>query len=90
MVIKTNDDELVMYIIINDDLKMSKGKIAAQAAHVAVKATLNATSKLCTDLYPQFKEWILGSYTKIVLKADTKLLENLIEHYGIHNEEEIK
>src|ERR1044072_388625 len=29
------DDEIIMYIIINHELGMSKGKIAAQAAHVS-------------------------------------------------------
>lgn len=32
-----SNDELVMYIVINDDLHMSPGKVAAQAGHVVVE-----------------------------------------------------
>ena len=34
------NNELIMYFIINKDLNMSPGKIAAQVAHAAVEETI--------------------------------------------------
>jgi len=62
--------EVVMYIIINKEVKMSKGKCVAQGAHVACKAVLDAF--ICDEQSPAGKylrEWLKGSYAKIVLKA---------------------
>ena len=71
-------DELVMYIVVNIDLKMGKGKIAAQVAHSAVK--------VAHDLFLNNKEswtkWYGGSYTKIVLKASGNDLQSLVRRYG--------
>lgn len=53
------------YYIINDDLKMSKGKIAAQVSHVAM---------LLAD-----RHGVLGR--AIILKGSQSLLENLIRGY---------
>lgn len=52
-------------IIINEDLGMSKGKTAAQAAH----ASLNVYLKSGSDVR---KEWKKNGQTKIVLKASEK------------------
>ena len=65
-----------MYIVINKDLKMSPGKIAAQAAHVAVKAYvlgINTDAKSTSD-------WYSGSYAKIVLKASEYELREILNN----------
>ena len=37
--IPNNDDEYVMYVLVNNDLKMGKGKIASQCMHSACRVT---------------------------------------------------
>ena len=49
-------------ILVRDDLKLPKGKMAAQVAHAAVEATLNS-SKSKVD------EWRSEGMMKIVLKV---------------------
>jgi len=70
--------EIVMYIIVNKDLKsMSPGKMAAQVAHSAVKA-----SHLGETREPEWwKEWYKGSYPKIVLKASEFEMREIIKSY---------
>ena len=58
--------EPVMYILVNKDIKsMSPGKMAAQVAHSAVKAShLGMHKDNATWI-----NWYQHSYTKIILKA---------------------
>lgn len=70
-------------IVMRSDLKMGKGKIAAQAAHASLLAM-----EQCIRVQPTwYKEWRSGLYKKIVLKVDTEtaLLEVLeaAVKYGI-------
>lgn len=59
-------DKLV--IIVRNDLKLTKGKMAAQAAHAAVDCVLNADKKI-------LEEWLNDGAKKVVLKvADLKEL----------------
>ena len=52
-------------ILIRTDLKMSKGKTAAQASHAAVEAALKAKKK-----HPfTFSKWRLSGMKKVVLKV---------------------
>lgn len=69
-------EELVMYSVVNQDLKMSKGKACAQAQHAAV---------LCySKSEPHLRDaWLHGSYPKIVLKADENQLVNLHQRYPL-------
>lgn len=69
-------------IVIRKDLKMRKGKIAAQAAHASMKIFFD----LMTDyddigkyimLLPEahvesMKNWIDGSFTKVVVSVDSE------------------
>ena len=50
-----NDDEVVMYIIVNSDLKMGKGKIAAQVGHI-VMHIMEALVKvdISTNIYERY------------------------------------
>lgn len=58
-----DENELVQYIIVNKDLKMSTGKIAAQTAHAATIATVNYINN------KDFQKWYLNNQKKITLKA---------------------
>jgi PTH2 family peptidyl-tRNA hydrolase len=59
-------------IIIRKDLKMGKGKIAAQAAHASIGAFLKARKA-------DREEWLDEGMKKVVLRVD-----NLKELKGIH------
>lgn len=67
----------VMYILVNTDLKMEKGKIAGQVGHVVGiiteeiirKAYESVTPETMED-YQHYENWIKKDmYTKVVLKA---------------------
>jgi len=80
-------DEPVMYIVINHDLKMGKGKIAAQAAHSACKVIEKFERWAIYGDGPgdwavlHYYQWKAGSYTKVVLKATEEQMNQLIEKY---------
>lgn len=57
--------ELKQVILIRSDLGMSKGKIAAQAAHGAVEATLKSDKIMVS-------KWRIGGMKKITLKVESK------------------
>ena len=71
-----DDDRLTMAIVARADLKLSKGKFAAQAAHAAVNAALTAV-KLSKK---QLEEWNNSGARKIVVVA--RNLEHLKRIYG--------
>ena len=52
-------------IIIRQDLKLPKGKAAAQAAHASVKAVMNSDKKIV-------QEWNEEGMAKIVLKTENE------------------
>jgi len=57
-------------IIIRNDLKLPKGKLAAQVAHASVEAVLRSEKNV-------IKEWREEGMAKIVLKVDDlKILRN--------------
>lgn len=76
------EDPIIMYLIVRESLNMSIGKTAAQCAHAAQILTLkyfdpivkNDISILGLDEEKQklFKEWLLSSFRKVVLRADEK------------------
>ena len=68
--------QLTMAIITRADLKLSKGKLAAQAAHAAVDAALTS-SKVATE---QLADWRNNGARKIVVVA--RNLEHLKRIYG--------
>jgi len=55
-------------IVMRTDLKMSKGKIAAQAGHAAVSAAEEARKK-CSDWW---KAWIAEGQCKIAVRAESE------------------
>jgi len=55
-----------LILIINNGLKMGKGKIAAQAGHASVKSTLKAGEKAPLIL----QAWLSSGQKKVCLKGD--------------------
>ena len=60
----TRNFELKQIILVRTDLKMPKGKLAAQAAHASVDAVLNSKKKL-------IKLWKSQGMKKVCLKVDS-------------------
>lgn len=74
-----NPDEIVQYLVVNQDLPMSAGKLAAQAAHAATLATI-AGLAATGDAKKWFDQWLTPSASymkKIVLAAPASTLESL-------------
>lgn len=63
-------------VVVRNDLKMGKGKIAAQVAHASLAAAEEATKKRA-DWYDEWKD---GGQKKVVLKVQSE--EELREVYG--------
>ena len=80
--------DIKQYIIINGNLKMTKGKIAAQSAHASMKVFFDRMIYYgVSDEYPtdslyfcKFTEdmvkWKDGAFAKIVLKAHSEMYMN--------------
>lgn len=72
--------EYKQVIIVRNDLKMPKGKMAAQVAHASVEAAWRADKTL-------FKEWRASGMKKIVVKVETQkelyVLKQKAEELGI-------
>lgn len=80
---ETNDSSY-MYILVNDDLKMGKGKIAGQVGHVVGLITEEIirksyeSSKGIPDCYSRYMVWKMTGHAKVVLKATQEQIEQLI------------
>jgi PTH2 family peptidyl-tRNA hydrolase len=61
------EDELKQVIVVRADLKLSKGKLAAQVAHASVSAAEESPLK---------REWLRGGQKKVVAKCSD--LEELL------------
>jgi len=72
--------ELKQVILVRADLKMSKGKIAAQAAHASVDAVLSTNKKL-------LKAWREMGMKKIALKVETEA--ELVKYYELALENDL-
>lgn len=57
--------ELKQVILVRKDVKMSKGKVAAQVAHAAVEAVLKSDKKMVS-------KWREAGMKKITLKVDSE------------------
>lgn len=66
-----NEDELIMYFILNTDLVMSSGKKCAQVAHAATVLCVQATGS------EPFDSWYKGEMKKIVLGATEEKMRSL-------------
>ena len=73
---KNQIEDIKQVIVIRSDLKMGKGKIAAQASHASVLAALEAM-KHNKNWYDR---WMREGMGKIVVKVNTEVyLLNLFE-----------
>ena len=82
-----NQELPVLYVVINNDLNMGKGKIAAQVGHVIediieelVRAEMSSTKK--KSFLDDYKIWKYNGRAKIVLKGTTQELLQLCEVDG--------
>lgn len=62
-----------MYIVLNTELNMSKGKIASQSAHAAC----DVVEYLVKNPNPLYYRWKKDGQAKIVLKGNTKQMEEM-------------
>ena len=77
-----NDQPLKMVFVINHELKMGKGKIAAQVGHAAVKATLQSG-----ELRPELLDaWLSTGQKKVCVKADDDRQLEQIEQQAKHHQ----
>lgn len=81
--------DLVQYFIVNKELNMSPGKIAAQVAHAATISTLDilSPSSRFASHKEDFIQWYQTGMKKVILKGRQKDLEKLekLEYYGIRD-----
>jgi len=77
------DNDIVMYILVNMDLGMYKGKIASQVAHSACEVERYLVNH-ATQLY---REWSRTGYTKIVLKSNLKEMEHMTYMFNNRSQE---
>jgi PTH2 family peptidyl-tRNA hydrolase len=75
---------LVMYILVNNDLGMGKGKIAGQVGHVVGLITEEIIRKSyeCVkgypDSYKRYINWKNTGYTKVILKATEEQIKSFV------------
>lgn len=62
-----NHEECKLVLVIRNDLKMGKGKVAAQCAHAAVSAYKSALKH-----QPILKAWERSGQMKVTVKADNE------------------
>lgn len=73
-----------MYVLVNDDLKMGKGKIAGQVGHVVGLITKEIirksyeTTRGVPDCYARYMVWKATGHTKVILKASQEQIESMI------------
>ena len=64
------NNNIKLYIIVNESLKMSTGKIISQCCHSVVSMNKNKF----------YKSWISNNQPIIVLKANENMLYNIIDN----------
>lgn len=69
---------LVLYVMVNQDLKMGKGKIAGQVGH-AVEQVILHMLKFQPALYNQYH---FSNRRKVVLKSNEAEMKLMLEKYG--------
>lgn len=79
---ETTNDPLYMYILVNNDVKMGKGKIAGQVGHVVGLITEDIFRSYYVDgrkdVYERYMDWKEKGHAKIILKATETELESFL------------
>jgi PTH2 family peptidyl-tRNA hydrolase len=70
-------EEYKLVILVRNDLKMTKGKIAAQVGHAAVNCALSSKK----NHTKQFDGWMNSAQPKIVLRVDSE--EELFQYKAV-------
>lgn len=78
---KNEGDPVAMYIVVNNDLSMGKGKMAAQCCHAACAVTRILEHPSYFD--PVSKWWLKDGETKIVLKATAAEMTKMLKEFEI-------
>lgn len=81
MLLDTND-ELCMYIIVRDDLGMSRGKMCAQTGHVVGGLYLKYAYHGNDAYRGDFNRWLEAGQRKVVLAADTKEWKKVVAQFA--------
>lgn len=71
---------ITMYIIVNNDLAMGKGKIIAQCCHGVCDVIRQLHTEKNDEIY---RSWLKNGQKKIVLKATQKQLITLLDEFNI-------
>ncbi len=80
-------NDIVQYYVVNEELSMSPGKLAAQIAHAATWMALDLASPVSSkfpEYHDYFKQWFREGMKKIVLRGKQSELEALIQHDFYH------
>lgn len=76
-------EDIAMYIILNNDLQMNKGKLVSQGCHTVSQITRKlerlSISNPNNDICVRYKKWIKNGEAKIILKGNTQQLEELLK-----------
>jgi PTH2 family peptidyl-tRNA hydrolase len=86
-----NDTSIKMYILVNQDLNMGKGKIAGQVGHgVAMMVRFMEKLKECqkprqhvSESMNTYQSWANGLECKVILKASGQQMKDLSDKYNI-------
>lgn len=78
------EEDYKMYILVNDDLKMGKGKIGSQIGHVVGEITERIIrnsyeSSSVNQIYINYQKWKKTGHGKIILKATQQQILDLID-----------
>jgi len=73
-----------MYLIVNNDLQMGKGKIAGQVGHASCAITRLLHGKNDSN----YNKWLREGEAKIVLKATSSEILELLDKYNYENTKE--
>lgn len=68
-------EEIIEYFVVNSELNMSAGKVAAQVGHVATIIAVENSIKR----WDLFWQWYESDQKKIILRGKQKDLEKLID-----------